>query len=259
MTKTSRNETIMSAYGDIVRWWQSLDKAERSIFLENVFPAEFSYHSGKIENDDITRHDTKEVFANGRVVSFTGDIRTLFEISNLKNSWSQVLSLAKSKKPLDTDALLSMHKTLTSGTYDDRRWSKGERPGSFKKGDYVVANEIGYSPSDVQPAIESLLREINDTLDTTGKLSAKASLIVSCYAHASIAEIHPFADGNGRTARAMQNLCLIKSGCPPLIVNEKDRMAYYGALDAFHVESNLNSFVEFCAVESIETWKQNLR
>ena len=42
----------------------------------------FAYNSGKIENPSITYRDTLEVFENGRAVSFTGDVRTLFEIQN---------------------------------------------------------------------------------------------------------------------------------------------------------------------------------
>jgi len=42
----------------------------------------FAYNSGKIENPSITYRDTREVFENGRAVSFTGDVRTLFEIQN---------------------------------------------------------------------------------------------------------------------------------------------------------------------------------
>ena len=44
----------------------------------------FEFHSGKIENEEITYNDTREIFQNGRVVNFTGDPRTLFEQQNQK-------------------------------------------------------------------------------------------------------------------------------------------------------------------------------
>ena len=86
MEKARRSSTVMDAYGIVVDWWRALSKAERDTFLRDTFPVQFSYNSGKIENDEITLHDTEEVFSNGRIVSFTGNVRTVFEITNLKNS-----------------------------------------------------------------------------------------------------------------------------------------------------------------------------
>ena len=46
----------------------------------------FAYHSGKIENPIITFNDTREIFENDSVSSYTGDLRTLFEIRNAKDA-----------------------------------------------------------------------------------------------------------------------------------------------------------------------------
>ena len=171
MEKARRSSTVMDAYGIVVDWWRALSKAERDTFLRDTFPVQFSYNSGKIENDEITLHDTEEVFSNGRIVSFTGNVRTVFEITNLKNSWQQILDMAEAGAPLTVDDLLSLHLTLTTGTYDERRWVKGERPGSFKKGDYVVAGNVGYAPKDGPDAIEELVQEINGFAYTPTRLA----------------------------------------------------------------------------------------
>ena len=42
----------------------------------------FAYHSGNLENDHITYNDTREIFDHDGVTSYTGDLRTLFEIRN---------------------------------------------------------------------------------------------------------------------------------------------------------------------------------
>ena len=46
----------------------------------------FAYHSGKIENEHITYNDTREIFERDGVTSYTGDLRTLFEIRNAKEA-----------------------------------------------------------------------------------------------------------------------------------------------------------------------------
>lgn len=256
---TSAVESIQEAYSETVAWWRALDDATKRLHLEKSFPLAFSYNSGKIENDEITYHDTKEIFEHGRVVGFTGDPRTIFEIANLKAAWREALALSAPQAPIEVADLLRLHAILTVGTYDETRWAKGERPGTFKLGDYVVADNVGYAPAEVEGAVRELFDEVNGGLSPASQTSARNSLIVSCYAHAKLVEIHPFADGNGRCARLLQNICLIKAGCPPLIVHEQNRMAYYGALDSFHSEGDLDGFIDFCMVESIDTWGGNLR
>ncbi len=50
--------------------------------------------------------------------------------------------------------------------------------------------------------------------------------------HAWVAHIHPFADGNGRTARALMNLILVRGGFPIVLIRRKDRARYYDSLAA---------------------------
>ena len=50
-------------------------------------------------------------------------------------------------------------------------------------------------------------------------------------AHYRLVSIHPFVDGNGRTARLLMNLLLIMAGYPPAIIRKRDRLAYIGALE----------------------------
>lgn len=49
-------------------------------------------------------------------------------------------------------------------------------------------------------------------------------------AHRRLVDIHPFNDGNGRTARLLMNLILIRAGYPPIAVRPEDRPAYIQAL-----------------------------
>jgi Fic family protein len=57
-----------------------------------------------------------------------------------------------------------------------------------------------------------------------------ASTATAFAAHLRIVDIHPFNDGNGRTARLLMNLVLIRAGYPPIAVRPEDRPAYIAAL-----------------------------
>lgn len=253
----SRDASYRDLFGQVDAWWESLDGDEKSLYLSGEFPLMFSYNSGRLENEEITLHDTAEIFDRGRVISFTGELRTLFEISNLKDAWSSALDLASSFGPIQISDLLDLHAVLTRGTYDEEGWSRGERPGTFKIGDYAVAGDVGYYPDEVEPAVVGLMDELEGFL-SSDRMSPEDCFVTSCYAHAMLVDIHPFADGNGRTARLLQNIVLIRCDCAPIVFEESDRMAYYGALDAFHRDEDLDPFLNFCAVEAQKTWSRRI-
>ena len=50
-------------------------------------------------------------------------------------------------------------------------------------------------------------------------------------AHRHLVDIHPFSDGNGRTARLLMNAILIRGGYPPIVVRPEDRPNYLRALE----------------------------
>ncbi|MBL4671275.1 MAG: Fic family protein [Arenicella sp.] len=63
-------------------------------------------------------------------------------------------------------------------------------------------------------------------------------------------KIHPFADGNGRTARLLMNLDLLKSGFQPVIFKAADRFSYYEALDKAHTKNDYSDFLDLsCQLE----------
>ena len=60
-------------------------------------------------------------------------------------------------------------------------------------------------------------------------------------------KIHPFVDGNGRTARLLQNLELMKAGFPPIIIKKEQRLDYYNSLDKAHTTNQNKDFIKISA------------
>lgn len=211
----------------------------------------FAYNSGKIENDEINYHDTREIFCNGSVSSFSGDPRTLFEQQNQKLCYEYLKELIVSQKPLSVELVLEVHKILTSGTYDERRYIiNNERPGEFKKNDYVTGRlEVGSLASDVETDISALLDEVNAYVGNN-------HLKVASYFHAVFESIHPFADGNGRVGRMLTNYYLLTHGEPPLIVFSEDKGLYYECLEKYDTEENIDSLYEFFKYQTEKTWEK---
>ena len=77
------------------------------------FKIRFAYHSGKIENDDIIYHDTREIFEDGRIMGYTGSLKTLFEIENQRRCYDFLKSYILKKQPLDITLIKKVQEKLT--------------------------------------------------------------------------------------------------------------------------------------------------
>ena len=101
-------------YEDILVKWSDAkgDTFEDLLVLLESYQIIYAYNSGKIENDNITYHDTREIFDKDGVVSYTGDLRTLYEMQNSKDAWKYLLEALKQSLPLDEELLKRFQKLL---------------------------------------------------------------------------------------------------------------------------------------------------
>ncbi len=245
----------MEQYSRVIVLWQSykiLSAADLDKYLDS-FRVLFAFHSGKIENEDITYHDTREIFENGRVVGYTGSPRALFEQQNQKLCYEFLKEKILKKDPLDIELVKEMHRVLTGGTYDEHRYIENEeRPGEFKKHDYVTGvYNVGSAAEDVKNDLAELIAEVN-AYEGGDVLKAAA------YLHARFEYIHPFADGNGRVGRTLMNYYLMTHDHPPLIVYDEDKGLYYRCLQKYDEAEELSHLYEFFKYETEKTWAKAL-
>ena len=299
------------AYAVIVRWWRER-KIQTEAALSEILNGTgvlFAYHSGRLENERVTWNDTRDIFDRDGVTNYTGDLRTLFEIRNAKSAYEYFLTAFGERRPLDEAFLLRLQKLLTRNTYDARRYALGERPGTWKKHDFVTGrHEIGAAPGDTAEKVAELLDELRQIppsfppsatpekiqleqlrglcrppergemsrSDRGGEnspppgatrhpppkgegldaqtLPPEKILTAAAYFHAKLENIHPFADGNGRTGRLAMNYFLVTRNHPPIVVHEDERAAYYAALEAWDIAQSLTPMRDFLTAQSVRTW-----
>ena len=241
-------------YEKTLAWWKE-KKIETDAQLAEVLSRHsiaFAYHSGKIENDKITYNDTRDIFEHDGVTAYTGDLRTLFEIRNAKLANELFLTSFGEKRRMEETLVKEFQKLLTMNTYDARSWQLGERPGEYKKHDYVTGREeIGAAPEDVQEEMAELMDELQD-------LMQEDALTAAAYFHVKFENIHPFADGNGRTGRLAMNYLLVMLGHPPIVVHEEERKEYYAALEAWDTKQNLKVMISFLRSQTVKTWRKRV-
>ena len=243
----------MEKYDEIVLTWknQKLRSAAELEAALNGYVIQFAYHSGKIENPQITYNDTREIFDHDGVTNYTGDVRTIFEIRNAKDAAHLIFDAFDHREPITTDLLLRVHYELTKNTYDARRWQVGERPGMIKQHDYVTGRyEVGCAPEDAAAELGTLLEEIRQApLHTNTHVFTAAA-----YFHARFENIHPFSDGNGRVGRLAMNYFLLLHDHPPVVIHEEDKDLYYQSLEAYDTNEELVPLKLFLKAELVKTW-----
>ncbi len=239
-------------YSDIVQAWRDKE-ISTTLDIDAVlsdYRILFSYHSNKIEDAGVSLHQTREIFENGKVIGYTGELRALFETQNQKVCYDFLKDKITNKEPLSGKLIREVHEKLCHGCYDETRWAKGERPGEYKKSFYGVGLSVGVPPEDVSEEVEFICTEL---VQSRSK-NEESILTAAAWFHCSFEKIHAFADGNGRVGRTLLNYILMSTNVPPVIIFDEDKETYYMALEVFDHSEKLDGFVSFLKEQTIKTW-----
>jgi len=186
--------------------------------LEEHFKAAHVYHSAGIEGNRLTMQETVLVLTEG--IDIRGErLQDALEVKHLGTAFDFLKTLAEAEQTVRESDIRDLHRLLIG---DDA----GKSPGEYRKVGVVILGSEHKPPEpfDVPPRMEQLISWVNTNID-------KSPIIVAAVAHHELANIHPFVDGNGRVARLLMNLILLKRGFP--ICNIKrgpEKAAYYEAL-----------------------------
>jgi Fic family protein len=162
--------------------------------------------------------------------------REIFEVKNYLNALKYIQQAVARKQAITEKAILAIHKLVTADTLPK------EQSGFYRKGPvYVVRRRPGF-PDEVAytgPTAEKvpgLMKDLIEWINESGKKEIHP-IIVAGIVHQELAAIHPFSDGNGRTARALATLILYQRGYDfrRLFALEdyynKDRAKYYETIN----------------------------
>lgn len=130
------------------------------------------------------------------------------EVLNYNKALVELNQLIKTDKVVfDTGLILKIQKTITAGLIEDYRWGQLRQEPVFVNN--PKTRQTVYWPPE-QKDVKNLLQELFDYLNTNqGKID---SLILAGIFHKQFVVIHPFIDGNGRTARLATKVMLAKMG-----------------------------------------------
>jgi Fic family protein len=187
--------------------------------LDDWFRVELTYTSNAIEGNTLTRRETAIVIEKGLTVGGKS-LKEHLEATNHAHALDFVHSLiTKAPSQLSTKDILAIHNIILKGIDDDNAGHYRNVPVRISGSTVVMPNPR---------KVPELMEQFQQWLIENHHLHPVA---FASEAHYQLVSIHPFVDGNGRTARLLMNLILLMHGYPPAIIRKRDRLAYINALE----------------------------
>jgi Fic family protein len=198
--------------------------------LQKHYDIELTYSSNAIEGNTLTLRETAEVIEHGITVGGKS-LREHLEAVDHYDALLWMRGHAATAKPIGEDVVRELHRRIVAR-------SKPGDAGVYSQLPRRIAGSPVVFPNPAK--IPGLLAEF------AGRLQAAPPVPASAFeAHFRLTAIHPFGDGNGRTARLLTNLLLIREGYPPLAVRPEDRKTYLDALERGSLTQDLRPFQSF--------------
>ncbi len=213
---------------------KKLNNSDLKLLRERL-KVEWTYTSNAIEGNTISLGDTAFIIEHGLTIKGKS-VAEHTEIIGHAKAVDLIYDLVK-KEAIDKEDLFLLHKAVQANLVVDI-----ECPiGAYK----VVANaryiridgklEHRYYP---QPEHTKHLMELwFDQFEDISKPIDNFDACVNAYTdmHVTFTSIHPFFDGNGRLARLISNIPLIKNGYLPIIISNKQRQEYIQLLSNYNL------------------------
>ncbi len=202
--------------------------------LKEDLEIELTYNSNAIEGNTLTLQETKLILERGITIKGKS-MREHLEVINHKEAFLFLETLIKTKQKLTEDIIKDIHKIILTKIND-------KEAGHYRKTNVRILGAIKSPPSYFK--IQNLMKEFINKIYQESKILHPIELAAKI--HYGIAAIHPFFDGNGRTARLSMNLVLIQSGYPITIILNNDRKKYYSVLKKADLD-DFSPFLNFIA------------
>lgn len=191
----------------------------------------YTYNSNAIEGNTLTINETKAVLENGVTIGGKS-LREHLEAINHREAIFLLEELAVGKSPLTERDVKDLH-ALVLKSIDQANAGRWRRQN-------VLISGSEFTPPDFLHVQEHMDRFFQWCATAAQSLPAVER---AARVHADFVSIHPFIDGNGRTARLLMNLELLKSGYPVAVLPVTERSVYYDNLTAIQARGDYVPFV----------------
>jgi Fic family protein len=198
--------------------------------LRKYYDIELTYTSNAIEGNTLTLRETAEVIEHGVTVGGKS-LKDHLEAIDLYEAVQWMREMASLTTPVTETTVCELHRRIVArsvpaiaGVYSSHRRR-------------IAGSAVVFpNPLKIPGLMEAFGRDL---------AAAPATPRAAFDAHFQLTAIHPFSDGNGRAARLLMNLLLIRGGYPPVAVRPADRATYLETLEHGSLAGDTNPFQVF--------------
>ncbi len=211
--------------------------------LDRWYDVELTYSSNALEGNTLTRIETAIVLEKGITVSGK-PLKDHLEATGHSHALEYMRALAQTGEPVRESDVRNLHRLVVQGVSPDEA-------GRYSAHGRTITGSPLLLPSPAE--LPALMGDFGRWL-----ASLEPSPEAAFDAHERLVTIHPFSDGNGRTARLLMNLLLLKAGYPPLVLLPEMRPAYHEALQAVQIGGRREVWHAFLVAQLARTMEELL-
>ena len=216
--------------------------------LNEYFDVAYTFESNRIEGNTLTLQETKLIAVEGLTIGGKSVIEHL-EAINHQEAISFVRDLATNQTSISRRVLLEIHRLILKEV-------DTSHAGIYRSVPVRISGSEHLPP---QPyLIEKLMEDFFEFYHYQEK--RLHPVILAAEMHERLVSIHPFIDGNGRTARLLMNLILLKNGFTRVNIkgDTASRMKYYQCLEKVQIDNDRDPFYELVIKEAIRSLEEHL-
>jgi Fic family protein len=228
--------------------------AEMEARIMQKFRLDWNYHSNHLEGNSLSYCETMALLMFG-ITAQGKPLKDHFEVTGHNEGINYALDMIEGNRPLTENFIREIHQLLLKETYQvdaispdglpTKRWIAVGKYKTTPNHVLTKTGEIFYfaTPEETPAKMTELLDWYNEKI----KNEKQNPILIAAEFHYKFIRIHPFDDGNGRTARIIMNFILMQFSYPPVIIKTEDKVNYFAALQLADAGS-IEAFIENIAI-----------
>jgi len=203
----------------------------------------FAFHSNAIEGNTLTLEETENIFTINRF-SEKKTIKDNLEIYDYKNAINFIIKQSIISDRINEDFVKALNSNILRNTGSIVKTVLGVVDSS--KGEYCLSSVFaGNTVFPDAQKVNSLMKSFFSNYEQIDNLSNIDAINKAADIHFDFVSIHPFYDGNGRTARLLMNYIIQINNLPFIILKKEDKIEYFSILKKTRKKKDINIFREF--------------
>ena len=215
--------------------------------IKAYFKISFTYTSNAIEGNTLSLSETKIIIEDGITIGGK-PVKDHLEVIGQANAYDLLFDIAQNEKDITEQTILKLHHMLYNNIDE-------AKSGKYRDCNVLITGSEYELPK--HDKLSELMQEFCAEIPV--KKENLHPVEFSAWLHERLVSIHPFIDGNGRTARLIMNLALLQAGyniitIPPVVRND-----YIFGLQEAQLKDNIQPFTNFISEMVLEAQKEYLR